>query len=142
MDTQKSDPVAYVGAAITNLLRNAFKFSPRGSTIVLRAQDISGDKLRTDVEDECGGLPPGKEEDLFLPYVQKGDDRSGMGLGLAISRQGIRSVGGQFTVRDLPSSDHRGHLMTRLSGPPRSSLPLPDRTSGVGRSSPRARYRA
>ena len=80
-----------VAAAITNLLRNAFKFSPPGSAIALRAREVPGDKLRIEVEDACGGLPPGKGEDLFLPYVQKGADRSGMGLGLAISRQGIRS---------------------------------------------------
>jgi signal transduction histidine kinase len=91
-----------VAAAITNLLRNAFKFSPPGSTITLRVREVSNDKLRIEVEDECGGLPPGKEDELFLPYVQKGADRSGMGLGLAISRQGVRSGGGELTVRDLP----------------------------------------
>jgi signal transduction histidine kinase len=91
-----------VAAAITNLLRNAFKFSPPGSTISLRVQEVGNDKLRVEVEDECGGLPAGKEEDLFLPYVQKSADRSGMGLGLAISRQGIRSAGGELSVRDLP----------------------------------------
>lgn len=91
-----------VAAAVTNLLRNAFKFSPPGSTIALRAREISNDRLRIEVEDACGGLPPGKGEDLFLPYVQKGTDRSGMGLGLAISRQGIRAGGGELMVRDLP----------------------------------------
>lgn len=91
-----------VAAAITNLLRNAFKFSPPGSAIALRARKVSGDKLRIEVEDECGGLPPGKGEDLFQPYVQKSANRSGMGLGLAISRQGIRAGGGELTVRDLP----------------------------------------
>lgn len=91
-----------VAAAVTNLLRNAFKFSPRGSTIALRAREVSDNRIRIEVEDECGGLPPGKEDELFLPYVQKSEDRSGMGLGLAISRQGIRSGGGELTVRDLP----------------------------------------
>ena len=98
-----------VTAAITNLLRNAFKFSPPGSTITLRAREVSNDRLRIDVEDECGGLPPGKKEDLFLSYVQKGADRSGMGLGLAISREGVRAGGGELTVRDLPG---RGCVFT------------------------------
>jgi len=91
-----------VAAAVTNLLRNAFKFSPAGSTISLRARELSNGRLRIEVEDECGGLPPGKGEDLFLPYVQKGADRSGMGLGLAISREGVRAGGGELTVHDLP----------------------------------------
>jgi signal transduction histidine kinase len=91
-----------VAAAVTNLLRNAFKFSPPGSTIALRASEVSEDKLRIEVEDHCGGLPPGKQEDLFLPYVQKSADRSGLGLGLAISREGVRVGGGELTVRNLP----------------------------------------
>jgi len=91
-----------VAAAVTNLLRNAFKFSRAGSTISLRAREVPNAMLRIEIEDECGGLPPGKGEDLFLPYVQKGADRSGMGLGLAISRDGIRAGGGELTVRDLP----------------------------------------
>jgi signal transduction histidine kinase len=91
-----------VAAAVTNLLRNAFKFSPPGSTIALRARQVSSDRLRIEIEDECGGLPLGKGEDLFLPYVQRGVDRSGMGLGLAISREGVRAGGGELSVRDLP----------------------------------------
>ena len=35
------------------------------------------------VEDECGGLPPGKVESLLVPFAQRSHDRSGMGLGLS-----------------------------------------------------------
>jgi hypothetical protein len=46
-----------------------------------------------DVQDEWGGLPPGDVEDLFRPYEQRGDDRTGMGLGLSISRKGVQANG-------------------------------------------------
>jgi signal transduction histidine kinase len=91
-----------ITAAVTNLLRNAFKFSHPGGTIALRALAVSNETLRIEVEDECGGLPPGSVEDLFQPYVQKGADRSGMGLGLAISRESVRSAGGEIVVRNIP----------------------------------------
>ena len=55
-----------------------------------------------EVEDECGGLPPGKAEELFQPFEQRGGDRSGLGLGLAISRQGVEANGGAIEVKDLP----------------------------------------
>jgi signal transduction histidine kinase len=55
-----------------------------------------------EVEDECGGLPPGGAEALFRPFEQRGADRAGLGLGLAISRQAIARHGGTITVRDMP----------------------------------------
>ncbi len=91
-----------VGAAV-NLLRNAFKFSPPGSTIGLRVSNLADERVCIEVEDECGGLPPGDEEGLFQSFEQRNIDRSGLGLGLAVSRQNIRAVGGELRVRNLPA---------------------------------------
>jgi len=90
-----------VAAAVTNLVRNAFKFTRPGGTIALRASESPNDKVVIEIEDACGGLPPGPHDDLFLPYVKKGADQSGMGLGLAISRKNVRSLGGEISVRDV-----------------------------------------
>jgi C4-dicarboxylate-specific signal transduction histidine kinase len=57
-----------------------------------------------DVADECGGLPPGKADELFRPYLQRGVDRSGIGLGLAICLKGAHAIGGDIRVRDLPGT--------------------------------------
>ncbi|MDE2511266.1 MAG: HAMP domain-containing histidine kinase, partial [Elusimicrobia bacterium] len=46
--------------------------------------------------------PKGKAEELFRPFTQKGEDRTGLGLGLSISRQAVARIGGELTVRDLP----------------------------------------
>jgi signal transduction histidine kinase len=90
-----------VHAALANLVQNAFKYTRAGSNISLRAYS-TGDRIFIDVEDECGGLPPGKPQELFRPFERRGSDRTGLGLGLTIGRKGIEANGGRMTVRDLP----------------------------------------
>ena len=88
-------------SAVGNLLSNAFKFTRSRSHVSLRTVVAAG-QVRIEIEDECGGLPPGKAEDLFRPFDRRGGDRSGLGLGLTISRQGVASSGGKIEVQDLP----------------------------------------
>jgi signal transduction histidine kinase len=90
-----------LGSAVTNLLQNAFKFSRSGGHVRLRTSALA-DRVRIEVEDECGGLPPGDPKDLFLPYEQRGLDRSGLGLGLPVSQRGVETSGGEILVRDIP----------------------------------------
>jgi signal transduction histidine kinase len=97
-----------LSSAVSNLVRNALKFTKADTTVVVRAWRHEG-SLLLEVEDECGGLPPGRSEELFKPFVQKGTDRSGFGLGLAIARQAVESLGGALRVRDLPG---RGCVFT------------------------------
>jgi C4-dicarboxylate-specific signal transduction histidine kinase len=51
------------------------------------------------IEDECGGLPPGKAQEFFRPFDERSPSRKGLALGLSISR---RAVGGEQRVRDIP----------------------------------------
>ncbi len=88
-------------SAISNLLQNAFKFTRPSGNVMLRTRS-TGDRLVIEVEDECGGLPPGVAEALLLPFERGNADREGMGLGLAISRQAIESDGGKISLRDIP----------------------------------------
>lgn len=87
-------------SAVGNLLQNAFKFSRVGSTVslIVRATDT---QVFIDVSDRCGGLPPGVEQKMFLPFVQGGADKSGVGLGLPISKQCVEANGGLLTVRNI-----------------------------------------
>jgi hypothetical protein len=90
-----------VQAALANLVQNAFAYTWPGGHIWLRAH-AKGDRIFIDVEDECGGLPPGDPQKLFLPFERRRSDRPGLGLGLSTSRRGIEANGGKVGVRDLP----------------------------------------
>lgn len=88
-------------SAISNLLQNAIKFTRPSGHIRLRTRSTA-DRVFIDVEDQCGGLPPGMAEAVFQPFEQRGTDHAGLGLGLVISRQAIEADGGTLSVRDLP----------------------------------------
>jgi signal transduction histidine kinase len=90
-----------LAAAVSNLLQNALKFTAPASRVWLRALESDG-RVLIEVEDQCGGLPEGAQESLFLPFTQRSGDRTGLGLGLAISRRAVEQSGGTLRVRDLP----------------------------------------
>lgn len=84
-----------------NLLHNAFKYTPMGGHVVVRAR-AKDERLFIEVEDECGGIPASKS-DLFKAFGdRRGVDRSGLGLGLSIVRGAVRSNGGDISVRNMP----------------------------------------
>lgn len=90
-------------SATGNLLQNAFKFSAPGSEVTLNAYAVA-DRILIDVEDHCGGLATGTADRMFLPFVQEGEDHSGLGLGLSISRRSVEANHGELSVRDVPGS--------------------------------------
>lgn len=90
-------------AALANLLQNAFKFTRHNSLVTLNAYAF-GDHVHIDVEDHCGGLPPGGVAKMFVPFKPNDDSRAGLGLGLSIARQSIEADQGTLTVRDVPGS--------------------------------------
>lgn len=89
-----------IRSAIANLVLNAVKFTRPNGTVVIRVRTYAG-RLIVEVEDECGGLPPGTLERLFTPHVQANQNRAGFGLGLAIARQAINAHGGVIQARNL-----------------------------------------
>ncbi len=107
LSTAIEAPLAIAGdrrllqSAFGNLVGNAVKFTRAGGTVQVRAAR-RGDALAVEVEDECGGLPPGDPEELFEPFVQRGEVRNGFGLGLAIVRQAVSAHGGHVAVRNEP----------------------------------------
>lgn len=93
----------YLISAVANLVQNAIKFCKKDGTVWVRS--LEGDKnIVLEVEDQCGGLPKGKADELFQPFTQKNGDRSGLGLGLSISRRAIARNGGTLSVRDIPGT--------------------------------------
>ena len=99
-----------IAAALANLLQNAFKFSrPKGHVVLRTDTATAEDRVLIEVEDECGGLPPGKADELFRTFEQRSADRSGLGLGLAIARESVETNGGEVRARSLPG---RGCIFT------------------------------
>jgi signal transduction histidine kinase len=90
-----------LAGAVANLLQNAFNFTKARGRVSLKSFS-SADRVLIEVEDECGGLPPGDAEDLFQLFEQRGRDRSGLGLGLGISRRSVEANGRKLYVRNLP----------------------------------------
>jgi signal transduction histidine kinase len=107
MDVEVSGDVAIsadpkvLRSALSNLIRNAVKFSRAGGGICVRTRHTRS-RVIIEVEDSCGGLPPGAEQKLFDPYVQAGTDRSGFGLGLAIAKQAAEAHSGELRLHNLP----------------------------------------
>jgi signal transduction histidine kinase len=90
-----------LSAALGNLLQNAFKFTQPDGAVQLRAvQD--GDRVLIQVQDSCGGLPAGSASRMFTPFLQRSDDRTGLGLGLSIARKSVEADGGTLSVQDIP----------------------------------------
>jgi signal transduction histidine kinase len=90
-------------SAVSNLLQNALRFSQPSSTTNVRAKRTEGHVL-IEIEDTCGGLPPGRADDVFKPVVQRGqgETETTFGLGLPIAQQAARAHNGTLKVRDLP----------------------------------------
>ncbi|AVS83140.1 histidine kinase [Paracidovorax avenae] len=89
-------------AAVGNLLQNAFKFSRTDGGVVSLYAGAAGERILIDVQDNGPGLSDTAIQALFRPFTQSGDDRSGMGLGLTISRRSVELNGGTLDVRRAP----------------------------------------
>ena len=113
-------------SAVGNLLQNAFKFSHPHTEVTLNAYAVA-DRILIDVEDRCGGLPPGNAEKMFLPFTQSSDDKSGLGLGLSIARRSVEANEGILRVRSIPGI---GCIFT--IDWPRHLLPAHPPVSGAG----------
>ncbi len=118
-----------LAAAVANLLQNAFKFTMPGTTVTLRASATTS-RVLIDVEDECGGLPAGDAENLLRPFVQKGRDRTGLGLGLSICVKAAKRMAGELHVRDLPGKGCVFTLDLPRQPPPPTSIHARQRMPG------------
>jgi signal transduction histidine kinase len=102
-------------SAVGNLLDNAFKFTRDHTEVSLNAY-AAGERILIDVGDNCGGLPAGVAEKMFLPPAPGGVDKAGRGL--SISQRSVKANNGVLRVRDVPGS---GYVFT--INLPRPTLP-------------------
>jgi PAS domain S-box-containing protein len=96
-----------VRQVLLNLLSNAVKFTDRGGRVTIRCEAAAptqpGAMVELQVVDTGEGIPANKLEAVFEPFVQAHTGltrpHDGVGLGLAISRDLARGMGGELTAR-------------------------------------------
>ncbi len=88
--------------ALLNLLDNARSHAKNGGSVRLQLRQVDG-SWRVEVADEGGGLPSGREEELFEPFRRGTNRRPGSGLGLAIVKAVATAHGGAAGVDNQPS---------------------------------------
>ncbi len=93
----------------SNLVSNAVKFTQQGGvTVTLSGDHADGlPRLRIDVRDTGIGMSPDQLANLFSPFTQADSSTTrrfgGTGLGLCISREIARRMGGDITVKSTPA---------------------------------------
>ena len=90
---------------LLNLVGNAIKFTPEGGWILLTCEK-DGNWADICVRDNGPGIPREKQQTIFDPFIQVdrrlSNPREGVGLGLAISRDLARAMGGELSVTSVP----------------------------------------
>src|ERR1700730_7949144 len=85
-------------SGISNLIENALKHSPPGSTVRIRVTSSPS----IEVQDTGPGVPPSMQERIFERFWQGNDSQHGAGLGLSIVRQIMQALHGTVSVSQSP----------------------------------------
>ncbi|MBB6500997.1 sensor histidine kinase [Pedobacter cryoconitis] len=92
--------------ALNNLVENAVKYTPAGTTITLKA--YSGDNYYIEVIDKGSGIAISQQTMIFNKFYRISEQNrhtvKGLGLGLYISKHAIEQLGGHLTLKSEPGS--------------------------------------
>ena len=97
---------------ITNLLSNAFRWTPDGGTIELELRGENG-IVAVAVDDSGPGIKPADRERIFRPFWSL--DGGGTGLGLAIANELAAALGGRIELESEPGGGSRFELVLPAS---------------------------
>jgi len=93
---------------ITNLLKNAFRWTPDGGSIDVVLETSNG-TVRVDVVDTGPGISPEDAQRIFSPFVSR--DTQGTGLGLPIARELAGALGGRVELETEQGEGSRFRLI-------------------------------
>ncbi|MFH0946521.1 MAG: HAMP domain-containing sensor histidine kinase [Planctomycetota bacterium] len=92
---------------LNNLVGNALKYSPEGSHVTISLLETDDDRVEVDVSDNGPGIAENERELVFEPFYRTRSvgqsNVEGTGLGLYLSRQLARQMGGELRSRPSPS---------------------------------------
>jgi DNA-binding NarL/FixJ family response regulator len=88
-----------LNSIVNNLVENAIKYTPASGSIQV-ALAAGADTIRFSVHDTGCGIPAGLQKKIFDPYVRAnpGSNNPGMGMGLSIASNCVKSLAGTITV--------------------------------------------
>ncbi|PCI41543.1 MAG: two-component sensor histidine kinase [Rhodospirillaceae bacterium] len=99
--------------SLTNFVDNAVRYG--GNTSIRAA--LRGEMVEIVIDDDGPGIPEDKRDEVFKPFVRldasRNPETGGVGLGMTIARDAIRSHGGEILLEDAPG----GGLRVRVSLP-------------------------
>jgi two-component system OmpR family sensor kinase len=101
---------------ISNLLSNAFRWTPDGGTIEL-SLDAENGSVHVDVADSGPGIGRADRERIFQPFISQ--DSNGTGLGLPIARELAVALGGRIELDSEPGRGSRFRLVLPAGRLPR-----------------------
>ena len=109
-----------------NLLENAAKYTPAGTSITVAAETVDGDMV-VSVTDRGPGIPKGKEEAIFDKFTRGVQESAtpGVGLGLAISRAIVEAHHGHIWATNVPDGGARVAFTLPLGAPPSTPAEAP-----------------
>lgn len=88
-----------IAEVVYNLIENAAKYSPTGTTITITAMS-NGNSVLISVMDEGNGIPEEMREKVFEKFVRlDGEQSAGLGLGLAIARGIVEAQNGKIGIK-------------------------------------------
>jgi signal transduction histidine kinase len=94
---------------ISNLLSNAFRWTPDGGRVGLALSQVDG-TVRVAVDDSGPGIPEEERERIFRPFWSR-DGQGGTGLGLAVARELATALGGEIELETAPGRGSRFELV-------------------------------
>ncbi|MBL8470773.1 MAG: PAS domain S-box protein [Rhodocyclaceae bacterium] len=115
---------------VTNLLSNAFKFTPKGGRIRCSFERLSSDRVLFSVQDNGPGVPDYLKGPIFDRYAQGQDEQSAKcsGLGLNIVKEFVELHRGTISLLDAPERGALFQVELPLRAPAGSYFRAPDAT--------------
>jgi signal transduction histidine kinase len=118
-----------LGSALSNLLANAIRYTPRGAAVALSLERRAPGRVALLVDDGGPGLAEGEVESVFTPFWRGAQGRArdaaggepvGLGLGLAIARRVVEQHGGRLTAENRTAGGARFTIeLPEVAGRPR-----------------------
>ncbi|MEW1699641.1 sensor histidine kinase KdpD [Streptomyces sp. NPDC093249] len=116
--------------AVANIVENAVKYSPPGQPVLVAASALA-DRVELRVVDRGPGVPDEAKDRIFGAFQRYGDTPrgEGVGLGLAVARGFVESMGGSLAAEDTPGGGLTMTVVLRM--PDGAPLQIPEQAAGT-----------